>query len=190
MTLRNMIWLIPLAIICSACPYESAVPLAKKPTEPIDSSLIGYWYGIVKDGSDFFGIEALDITKKTDSVYAITRYGKSIKGDMILPDTSYYTGFTSRLGELTFMSVEGTVKIPSRKSASGYEDHKIYYLSLIQRSNDTLSIKTVTEDFTTRKDFRSPEELQSAIVAMTQQQKNIFDDLYSLSYRKMERVVR
>ena len=190
MTLRKMIWLLPLAFICSACPYESAVPLAKKPTEPIDSSLVGYWYVIVKDGSDFFGIEALDITRKTNSVYAITRYGKSIKGDMILPDTSYYTGFTSRLGDLIFMSVEGTVKIPSRKSPSGYEDHRIYYLSLIERRNDTLSIKTVTEDFTARKDFRSPEELQAAIVALTHQQKNIFDDLYSLSYRKMEKVVR
>jgi hypothetical protein len=56
--------------------------------------LLGYWYGIVKDGSDFFGIEALDISKQSDSTYALIRYGKGIKDDFILPDTSYFSGYT------------------------------------------------------------------------------------------------
>ena len=190
MTLRPAIGLISLALICTACPYESAVPLTHGPTEPVDSSLVGYWYGIVKDGSDFFGIEALDITAKSDSVYAITRYGKSIRGDMIMPDTAYYTAFTSRLGDQRYMSVQGSVKIPSRKSPSGYEMQKIFYISSLDLKHDTLSVKTVTENFTARKDFRNPDDLRTLILSLTQQQKNIFDDLYSLQYRKIERVSR
>lgn len=187
MTLHRILWLIPLAFICTACPYESTIPLTKGPSEPVDSRLIGYWYGIIKDGSDYFGIEALEISQVSDSVYAITRYGKSIKGDMVQPDTAYYTGYTSRLGEHRFMSVEGKIKIPSRKSRTGYEEKKIYYLSYLNFNNDTLSIKTITDNFSVRKDFRSPDDLRTAVMSLTDAQKNIFDDLYSLSYRKIEK---
>lgn len=187
MTILRSIWLLPLVFIFTACPYESVVPLTKSPSEPVDSSLIGYWYGIVKDGSDFFGIEALDISQKTDSIYSITRYGKSIKGDMIMPDTAYYTGYISRVGDLKFMSVQGMVKIPSRKSKTGYEEQTVFYLSFINVSNDTLSIKTISEDFTVKKDFRNPDDLRMLVTALTREQKNIFDDLYSLNYKKMEK---
>ena len=70
----RLLLILPFTVMLYACPYESQVPLEPKPVEPIDSTLVGYWYGIIKDGSDFFGIEALDITKSSDSVYAITRY--------------------------------------------------------------------------------------------------------------------
>ena len=68
MTMKKLLWLLPLTTILYACPFESTVPLASGPTEPVDSSLLGYWYGIIKDFSDMFGIEALDITKQSDSV--------------------------------------------------------------------------------------------------------------------------
>ncbi len=189
MTNRKPWWLLlPLSFILYACPYESTVPLTRGPSEPVDSTLLGYWYGIVKDGSDFFGIEALDITQKSDSVYAITRYGKAVKGDMILPDTSYFTGYTSNIGEQRYMNVEGYVTIvTNRKGKSESKREKVYYLSAMERRHDTLSIKTITEDFTARKTFSSPEELKLLVASMTQEQKNIFDDLYSLSYRKIQK---
>ena len=68
---KKILWLLPLCFILYACPFESPVPLDAKPVEPIDTSLIGYWYGIVKDGSDYFGIEALDIKKLSDSSIAL-----------------------------------------------------------------------------------------------------------------------
>jgi hypothetical protein len=182
---RTAIWLLPLAFICTACPYESRVPLSRKPVEAVDPGLVGYWYGIVKDGSDYFGIEALEIEPLTDSVYSITRYGKAIKGDMILPDTARYSGFISYIGDQRFMNVQGIVQIPARKG--GFEERKVYYLSLMDVSNDTLTVRTVTEDFTTRKDFASPEELKMMIENLSRRDENIFDDLYSLSYRKMEK---
>jgi hypothetical protein len=187
MTMKKLLWCLPLIIILYACPFESTVPLAAVPSEPVDSSLLGYWYGIIKDGSDFFGIEALDITKQSDSVYAITRYGKAVKGDIILPDTAYFTGYTSYVGEQRYMNVEGTVLIvtPRRNKQPEYKKEKVYYLSTLDLRHDTLNIKTITEDFSTRKVFKSPEELKQFVIELTAQQKNIYDDQYSLSYRKI-----
>jgi hypothetical protein len=185
--MRKLLWCLPLIITLYACPFESTVPLAPAPSEPVDSSLLGYWYGIIKDFSDMYGIEALDITKQSDSVYAITRYGKAVKGDIILPDTAYFTGYTSYIGEQRYMNIEGTVLIvtPRKNKQPEYKREKVYYMSAIDRRHDTLSVKTITEDFSTRKVFKSPEELKQFITELLAQQKNIYDEQYSLSYRKI-----
>jgi hypothetical protein len=187
--MKKMIWwLLPLCFALSACPYESTVPMAPGPMEPVDSTLFGYWYGIIKDGSDFWGIEALEITKQSDSSYAITRYGKGVKGDMILPDTAYYTGFTSYIGEQRFMNIEGfvTISVPRRNKEPEIRKDKIYYLSLLERRNDTINVKTVTEGFTpSRRVLRTPDELRGLITESLGQQKNIYDEQYTLSYHKI-----
>src|SRR6266404_2767191 len=129
--MKKLLWFLPLTILLYACPFESKVPLAPVPAEPVDSSLLGYWYGIIKDYSDMFGIEALDISKQSDSVYAITRYGKAVKGDIILPDTAYFTGYTSYIGEQRYMNIEGTVLIvtPRRNKQPDIQKEKVFYLS-------------------------------------------------------------
>ena len=185
--MKKLLWLLPLTIVLYACPFESKVPLAAAPIEPVDSSLLGYWYGIIKDFSDMFGIEALDITKQSDSVYAITRYGKAVKGDIILPDTAYFTGYTSYIGDQRYMNIEGTVLIvtPRRNKPPDIKKEKVFYLSAIERRHDTLTVKTISEDFSTRKVFKSPDELKQFVTDLIAQQKNIYDDQYSLSYRKI-----
>ncbi|HWR32767.1 MAG TPA: hypothetical protein VN451_04550 [Chitinophagaceae bacterium] len=187
--MKKLLWFLPLTILLYACPFESTVPIAARPAEPVDSNLLGYWYGIVKDGSDFFGIEALDITQQSDSLYAITRYGKAIKEDMILPDTSYFTAYTSWIGDQRFMNVEGTVFIatPRKNKQPEIKKEKVYYMAAIDRRHDTLSVKTITESFSTRKNYNSPEELKRLVSEFIAQQKNIYDDQYSLSYRKIPR---
>jgi len=184
--------LIATCAVIYGCPFESTVPLAASPAEPVDTSLFGYWYGIVKDGSDFFGIEALEIDKQpdNDSIYSIIRYGKAIKGDIILPDTSYFTGYVSYIGDQRFMNVEGTVLITSynRKKGTVVEAHKVFYLSNILRSNDTLSVKTITEQFSpSRQRFTSPAMLKEEVKSLLQSKENIYDDIYSMSYRKIEK---
>jgi hypothetical protein len=187
---KPLFWLIPVCFILCACPFESKVPLAQGPVEPIDSSLIGYWYGIVKDGSDFFGIEALDITKNSDSTYAIIRYGKAAKGDIILPDTAYFTGYISYIGEERYMNVEGSVVLVETRGKKPpiVKTEKIFYLATFQTRNDTLNMKTITENFSTsRAEFKTPEQLKQEVITLTGQQKNIYDDLYSLSYHRIPR---
>ena len=161
--------------------------MAAAPSEPVDSTLMGYWYGIVKDGSDFFGIEALDITQKSDSVYAITRYGKAVKGDMILPDTAYFTGFVSYIGGQRFMNIEGSVLLRDTKSKKSPKMiiTKVYYASSIERRHDTLDVKTITENFSARKFFNRPEDFAQAVSGLLSQEKNLYDDQYSLKYRKI-----
>lgn len=186
--MRKLIWLLPLSLILYACPYESTVPLEAGPIEPIDSSLMGYWYGIVKDGSDYFGIEALDIKKQSDSVYSIVRYGKAAKGDIILPDTSYFTGYTSYIGDQRFMNIESSiVTIETRnKKKPEVKTEKIFYLATFNIQHDTLNMKTVTENFSpSYRGFHTSKELKQAIATLTEQQKNIYDDLYALSYKKI-----
>ena len=188
MKMLRLLWLFPLGFVLSACPYESTVPMASGPREPIDSSLLGYWYGIVKDGSDFFGIEALDISRQTDSVYAITRYGKAVKGDIILPDTAYYTGFISYIGEQRFMNIEGSLVtvVPVRNKPPQIKTERVYYLSAINRNHDTLIVKTIMDKFSpTRRIVKSPEDLKSLVSESLESKRNIYDEQYSLSYRKM-----
>lgn len=192
MATKKILLLLPLSVVLYACPYESAVALEQRPLEAIDSSLYGYWYGIVKDGSDFFGIEALDITPATDSTYNIVRYGKAAKGDIILPDTAYFTGYTSHIGEQRYMNVVANIVIVENKRNSKVPDvrtQKVFYVAAFTMSHDTLHVKAVTEDFTpsARKGYKSPAELKDVVDALTKEKKNIYDDLYTLSYRKIER---
>ncbi len=190
MTLKRFLLFLPLTIVLYACPYESIVPLATSPSEPVDTSLLGYWYGIVKDGSDYFGIEALDISKESDSVYSIVRYGKAIKGDIILPDTAFFTGYISCIGQQRFMNIEGSVVIATtrKKKPSLIEIKKVFYLSAIHKSNDTLSVKTITDQFVPRtKTFGSAGELKDEVSHQLNQQLTIYDDIYSLKYRKIQK---
>jgi hypothetical protein len=187
--MKKLLWFLPLTIVLYACPYESAVPLAAGPSEPVDSSLFGYWYGIIKDGSDAFGIEALEISKQSDSVFAITRYGKAVKGDIVLSDTAYFTGFTSYVGDQRYLNVESPILIvtPRRNKQPELKKEKKYYISAIDLHHDTLTVRMVTEDITNRKVFSTPEELKQLIVDLTGQRKNIYDEQYSLSYRKIKK---
>lgn len=187
---KKLLWLLPLAVILYACPFESKVPLASRPAEPVDTSLLGYWYGIIKDGSDYFGIEALEIDKKSDSVYTITRYGKSIKGSFISPDTAYFSGYTCWIGEQRFMNIVGTIttEVLRRKKAPEYRTENVYYLAAIKRSHDTLSVRTITDRFSPDQAFfNNTVELVETVTAMLKEKKNIYDEQYSLSYKKMQK---
>ena len=177
----------PISFILCACPFESDVALEKKPVELVDSSLLGYWYGIIKDGSDYFGVEALEITAKSDSVYSIIRYGKAIKGDMIMPDTAYYTGFTSWIGEQRFMNVEGYVNIEqiTAKKKREIKKQRVFYATALDRRHDTLEVKSVTEDFSTRKFFGDSDHFRLMVTEMLKLQQNIYDAQYSMQYRKI-----
>lgn len=186
--MNKFLWLLPLCFILYACPFESTVALERKPAETVDSALFGYWYGIVKDGSDFFGIEALDIAQQSDSVYSITRYGKAIKGDIILPDTAYFTGFTSFIGEQRYMNIVADILIEEPRRNSKLKDmrkQRVYYIAKIDRHNDTLVVKTITETFSKKKLFNSPEDFKEAISNLSDNEKELYDDQYSLSYRKI-----
>ncbi len=180
---------LPLCILLYACPFESPVPMAARPVEPIDSSLLGYWYGIIKDGSDFFGIEALDITQESDSVYSIVRYGKGIKGDIILPDTAHFTGYTSYIGDKKFMNIEGTVVLVEtrKKKPPLVTTQKVYYVASVEKSHDTLEVRTITENFSTRKTFSGPEDFRQLIIEMIDRKKSIYDEQYSLKYKRIPR---
>jgi hypothetical protein len=189
--MRRFRWLLPICIVLYGCPYESKVPLETGPVEPVDTSMFGYWYGIVKDGSDFFGIEALDISRQSDSTYSIIRYGKAAKGDIILPDTAYFTGYASWIGERRFMNIESSILTVKTKRNKPPEilTQKIYYLALFELTRDTLRLKTISENFFKgKKGFRSAVELKEAVTSSAGE-KDTYDDIYSLDYRKIKKPI-
>jgi hypothetical protein len=90
--------------------------------------------------------------------------------------------------EKLYMNIVADILIeePRRNSkAVDMRKQRVYYIAKIDRSNDTLFVKTITESFSVRKYFNSPEEFRQAISKQAQENKNIFDDQYSLSYRKI-----
>ena len=179
-----------LSFIITGCPYESPLPLDAKPSEPIDTSLLGFWYGIVKDGSDYFGIEALEIAKETDSTYNIIRYGKAIKGDMVLPDTAYFTGFISYIDNQRVFNIETNIveMIPRKNKQPEVRTTRIYYLSPFTVSHDTMQVRTITDGFYGRTPrWKSGDEIKQKIRQLLSENKNIYDDIYKLSYRKIEK---
>jgi hypothetical protein len=180
--------IISISFLLSGCPYESPLPLDEKPTEAIDSTLIGFWYGIVKDGSDYFGIEALEIGKETDSIYKITRYGKAIKGDMVLPDTAYFTGFISQVDNQRVFNIATSIVeiIPRRNKDPEIRTTKIYYLSPFSVKNDTMQVRTITDGFYGKLPrWNSNAALKEKIRQLITEKKEIYDDIYKLSYRKI-----
>ena len=194
MTMKNLLYLLlPLSFVLSACPFESPVPLAARPAEPVDISLIGYWYGIITDGSDYFGIEALEIAKQSDSVYSITRYGKVVKDDTYLRDTSHFTGFISYLGEERFMNVESikTFVIPAtKKQAESRKEKKFYYLASLERRKDTLSVKTIREGFSpSRRTLNIPDDLKRMVSESLAQKIDIYEEDFTLSYKKITKPI-
>ncbi|HQV06088.1 MAG: hypothetical protein R2796_01180 [Chitinophagaceae bacterium] len=188
--MKKILWLIPLSLILYACPFESNVALEENPVEPVDTSLLGYWYGIIKDGSDYFGIEALDFTKETDSTYHIIRYGKAIKGDIILPDTSYFTGFISYIDSQRYMNLVTTISISQydqKKKREVPVKKTVYYIAALDKKNDTITVRTISENFSVRKIYNSPAELKSYVAELLSKNETIYDKMYSLQYRKYPR---
>jgi hypothetical protein len=60
---------------------------------------------------------------------------------------------------------------------------------MLRKSNDTLEVKSVTESFSTRKFFNRPEEFKQ-LVSDNLGKKNIFDEQYSMKYRKIPKPAR
>jgi hypothetical protein len=179
-----------ISIVITGCPYESPLPLDARPTEAVDSSLFGFWYGIVKDGSDYFGIEALEISKETDSTYNIIRYGKAVKGDMVLPDTAYFTGFVSYIDQQRVFNIATNIVeiIPRRNKAPEVKTTRVYYLSPFTVSHDTMQVKTITDGFYAKNPhWKSNNDLKEKLRQMMADKINIYDDIYKLSYRKIEK---
>ena len=62
---------------------------------------------------------------------------------------------------------------------------KVFYVSALDRKNDTLDVRTVTEGFSIKKFFNHPADFKQLVTEMLSRQRNIYDDQYSLKYRKI-----
>ena len=66
-----------------------------------------------------------------------------------------------------------------------YETHRVFYASALDRRKDTLEVRTITEDFSTRKYFGDSDHFRLLVTEMLKLQQNIYDAQYSMQYRKI-----
>jgi hypothetical protein len=90
------------------------------------------------------------------------------------------------------MNIEGSVQLKDtrNKKSPKMVTTKVYYASAIERRHDTLDVKTVTETFSAKKFYTRPEDFKQAISNVISAQKNVFDDQYSLKYRKITKPLK
>jgi hypothetical protein len=105
--------LIAIAILFTACPFQSQYAIDETPLLSIDENLLGSWATMVnKPSSNESNKEApvkIIFFKKTDVEYDIklTGYITELKGYVpIINDTISATGFLSKVEEITFLNVQ------------------------------------------------------------------------------------
>ncbi len=90
------------------------------------------------------------------------------------------------------MNIEGTIVTvtPRKKKPAEIKTQKVFYLAAIHMQQDTLSVKTVTDGVAGLRILNRPEELKKLITDLSAEKKNIFDNEYSLQYRKIKKPVK
>ncbi|HEY5772650.1 MAG TPA: hypothetical protein VIS75_08475, partial [Chitinophagaceae bacterium] len=109
---------------------------------------------------------------------------------MVMPDTAYFTGFISYIDQQRFFNIETNIveMIPRKNKKPEIRTTRIYYLSPFTVSHDTMQVRTITDGFYGRTPrWSSGEELKQKIRQLLSENKNIYDDIYKLSYRKIEK---
>ena len=75
---------------------------------------------------------------------------------------------------------EGTIKSHVKSHLANFKVHR-----------DTMDMRTIIENFSPRRSaFTKPEDLKTTVVGLLDQQQNIFDELYSLSYHRIPHPLR
>lgn len=103
----SLFGLLALLFFCTACPYQSPVPV-DEPNQPVKEEWLGRWKVDVA-GKDFY-----DISKVDENIYQIVEHTHKIEGAV---ERKTYIAHTSTIGNLTFLNVkmtrQGTNPVPN-----------------------------------------------------------------------------
>lgn len=89
---------IALLFLCTACPYQSPVPV-DEPNQPVKEELLGRWKVDV-NGKDFYEISKLDA-----NTYQIVEHTHKVEGAV---ERKTYVAHTSTIDDMTFLNVKMT----------------------------------------------------------------------------------
>jgi hypothetical protein len=90
------------------------------------------------------------------------------------------------------MNIEGsvTIEVFRRNKPIEYRKEKVFYLSALNRNNDTLHVRTIMENFSpSRRIIKSPSDLIKLVSESWTAQRDIYDEQYSLQYKKIQKPV-
>jgi len=162
--------LFSLSIVLCGCPYESFYSIDAQPQQFVDEGLVGKWASFVQRPS--FENEytespvKLIFEKKTDMEYdvAITGYLDELKKFRVVDnDTIHGTAFISVIDGRQFLNTNIKGK---------------YYIAEIKRTDNSISLLTLAEKFTS-KFVKSSDGLRNAIsVHYRTKPEPVYDDWF------------
>ncbi|MCS7017852.1 MAG: hypothetical protein RMJ87_02490 [Cytophagales bacterium] len=94
----GLLSLVALLFLCTACPYQSPVPV-DAPNQPVRDELLGRWKVDV-NGKDFY-----EISKLNEYTYQIVEHTHKIEGAV---ERKTYVAHTSSIGDMIFLNVKMT----------------------------------------------------------------------------------
>ncbi|WP_448520697.1 hypothetical protein [Rhodoflexus sp.] len=144
----NLFSLLALLFFCTACPYQSSVPV-DEPNQAVKEEFLGKWKVDVA-AKDFY-----EVTKVDENIYQIVEHTHKIEGAV---ERKTYVAHTSAVGNMTFLNVkmtrQGTNSIPNA-------DFLIFKMKSV--SGDKIMLLPVTENV--REKFDNSADLRKFIEA-------------------------
>lgn len=150
-----MFLLIALAVVLTACPYQSQYAIDETPLQPINENLLGSWATMVPKptANESSKEEAVKIIflKKSDVEYEIKLTGYITELQRYVPiqnDTVTATGFLSNVEGLTFLNVQ---------------INNTHLIAEVKNEKKNVSILFLKDGFTPRF-AKSPSDVKKAIM--------------------------
>jgi hypothetical protein len=94
----SLFGLLALLLLCTACPYQSPVPV-DEPNQAVKEDFLGKWKVDVA-AKDFY-----EVTKADENIYQIVEHTYKIEGAV---ERKTYVAHTSTIGDMTFINIKMT----------------------------------------------------------------------------------
>ncbi|MCS6968765.1 MAG: hypothetical protein RMJ44_08730 [Cytophagales bacterium] len=143
----NVLSLLGILLICTACPYQSAVPV-DEPNQPVKEEWLGKWKTDV-NAKDFY-----EVTKLGDNIYQIVEHTYKVEGAI---ERKTYIAHTSAVGDMTFLNVKMT-----RQGASVVPNSDFLIFKIKSAEGKKITLLPVTENV--REKFDNSAELRNFIL--------------------------
>lgn len=144
-----MLFLVPIGILLTGCPYDSPVPITKAGI-PVPGEFLGHW--MKTDESDEEEHPTHYHLVKKDAT-SCTLY--EIKHNEPKDDSTVYIAHFSKINQTIFLNL--------RQANKGDPEDMSYYLYRIKSEGKTLVLDGITDNI--REKFKTPEELHAFVKA-------------------------
>jgi hypothetical protein len=127
----SLFGLLVLLFLCTACPYQSTVPV-DEPNQPVREEFLGKWK-VDAAAKDFY-----EVTKADENIYQIVEHTHKVEGTV---ERKTYVAHTSAVGDMTFLNVKMT-----RQGANPVPNADFLIFKMKYVEGDKITLLPVTEN--------------------------------------------